>query len=318
MKYFSIFIKTIVSGLAFSILLTNNLLAQPDTLSLLHITDLHLIFNQELYQQDLAKSREHYAHGIDPLKQFLQSIPEKTNSKMVIATGDLLDSYETEAKNGEMVNFQADQFIKTFKKSKIPVFLTLGNHDITSYSWENNTRLSNQNHAGQSRAKWIKNFACFKNGTYYSQTQQVGETMYRFIFLDNAYNRFSPEENITIPYLDKAQLHWLESQLKESDNDIEVIMMHIPLIKNNSKDKPECELFSLLEKYSSVKLVLAGHNHKNAITPFDTTEDHKLIQVQTGAFAQDGNNWRKICFTGKSIYISVSGAMENELIIPIK
>ncbi|HBL74761.1 MAG: hypothetical protein A2W90_15095 [Bacteroidetes bacterium GWF2_42_66] len=291
--------------------------AQPDTLSFLHITDLHLIFNPDLHQQDLAQSRKHYAQGQTPLKQFLQTMPEKTNSSMVIATGDLVDSYETEAKDGKMVSFPADQFMRVVGKSKVPVYLTLGNHDISSYTWENNARRSNQNNTGQSRARWIRNIPCFKNGTYYSQIHQVGKTTYRLIFLDNGFYRFLPGENVSVPYIDKPQVYWLMTQLQQSNNDIEIILMHLPLTTAATQPESSNEIYPVLAKNPSAKLILAGHNHKNAMQDFASGEDKKMVQVQTGAFAQDKENWRVIRLTENAILVSVPGNTKNELTIPV-
>ncbi len=291
-------------------------IAKPDTLSFLHITDLHLIFNPDLHQQDLAKSRKHYEQGQTPLKQFLKTMPKKTNSSMVIATGDLLDSYETEAKNGEMVTFRKNQFFRVLKKSNVPVFLTLGNHDITSYSWENNTRVSSQNNAGQARAKWIINIPCFKNGTYYSKTYQVGATTYRLIFLDNSFYRFHSDEKVEVPYLDKPQLHWLRAQLQESPNDVEIIMMHIPMNPGMAGFAENNSIYSLVSRQLSLKMLLVGHNHRNEMKEFQNAESH-FYQVQTGAFAQDTKNWRLIRLTENTILVSVPGDIKTEIAIPV-
>jgi hypothetical protein len=77
----------ILFSLVFS---SGNLLAQTDTLSFLHITDLHIIFNQDGYHPDLMEQRKQkqYEQGEPRLRQFLNTIPRITNSNMVIATGD--------------------------------------------------------------------------------------------------------------------------------------------------------------------------------------------------------------------------------------
>jgi UDP-2,3-diacylglucosamine pyrophosphatase LpxH len=318
MKKHTIFIRTAISALFFVLLSASKSPAQPDTLSFLHISDLHVIFNLDIYQQDLAQSREHYGHGVKPFKKFLKTMPQKTNSNMIIVSGDLIDFYEGEIKNGKMMDFQAEQFTRLLKNSNIPVFLTLGNHDIAAYSWKDKSRVSTQYHAEKARATWIRNTPCFKNGTYYNKIIKAGNQTFRLIFLDDAYNSVLPGENMEIPYIDKAQVHWLQKQIEQSNDDIEIILMHIPLKNEEGKDVPDCELFSVLKKYSSIKLVLAGHNHKNAITPFNIEDGHKIIQVQTGAFARSTENWRLIRLTGDNIFISVPGKTENELTIPIK
>lgn len=304
-------------GLLVGILIAGAVSSQ-DTLSFLHVTDLHLIFNPERYQENLVQNRRHYADGVEPFAQFLKTVPKKTNGVFVIATGDLLDSYETEAKSGEMLGFKANQFLRVLKRAKAPVFLTLGNHDITSYSWENNTRVSRQDNAGTARARWIRHIPNFKNGTYFSHDLKVGKTNYRLIFLDNSFYQFLSDEKVEIPYLDKPQLYWLRTQLQESPNDVEIILMHIPMKVAPEKLTSSCELYPVLSKNPSAKLILAGHNHKNVVNDFMSGENGKIVQVQTGAFAQDTKNWRLVRLTENSILVSVPGDMKTEVTIPVK
>jgi DNA repair exonuclease SbcCD nuclease subunit len=306
-----------LAGLLVGILFAGTGFSQ-DTLSFLHVTDLHLIFNPERYEENLAQSRKHYADGIVPFVQFLKTMPQKTKSSMVVVTGDLLDSYETESKSGEMLQFQANRFIRILKKSKVPVFLTLGNHDITSYSWENNARISRQDDAGTARTRWIRNISYFNDGTWYSHTVKVGKTNYRLIFLDNSYNRFYSEEKVEIPYLDMPQLHWLRAQLQESPDDVELIIMHIPMKATPGDPAPSCMLYPVLADNPSAKLILAGHAHKNTVNNFSSGENGKMVQVQTGAFAQNPENWRLIRLTEENILVSLPGKTENELIISVK
>lgn len=292
--------------------------AQPDTLSFLHISDLHLIFNLDVYQQNLAQSRKHFGQGIEPLKQFLQIMPEKTHSNFIAATGDLVDFYEGETKKGEMLDFQVEQFSRLLGFADVPVFLNLGNHDISSYSWKDTIRVSKQNHAGMARAAWIRNLACFKDGTYYSRVFEVKGMIFRLIFLDDAYNTVHQGENHILPYIDKAQLHWLKDQLQQSANDIEIILMHVPFTAVVAQPGSSSELYTLLAKNPSAKLILDGHNHKNVIQHFISSGDQKMAQVQTGSFGQRTENWRLIRLTKNNILISFPGKTETELTIPTK
>ena len=294
----------------FFIIFANKLSAQQDTVSLLHISDLHVIFNLNSYQQDLVRSREHYGQGIEPLKQFFQVVPKKTKCDMIVATGDLIDFYEGEIPGKKMLGNQVEQFSRLANECPVPLSLTLGNHDIAGYSWKDSILVSSQNKAGEARASWIRNIPCFNNGTYYSKVVKAGETTFRLIFLDDAYNSVLPGENMKLPYIDKAQLHWLQDQLQQSDSDVEIIFMHIPFSSNTESS---CELYSVLIKEPSVKLILAGHNHKNAVTVFNSENNHAITQVQTGAFAQVAGSWRLICLTGSNILVSVPGNTESEL-----
>lgn len=315
MKKHIIFARVVISCLVLLVLFANKLPAQPDTLSFLHISDLHTIFNLDIYQQDLAQRRGHYGQGIEPLKQFLQTMPLKTNSSLVIATGDLIDFFKGETPHGKMLGFQAEQFSFLADHCVVPLFLTLGNHDIATYSWGDSTLVSSKNIAGEARATWIRNVSCFKNGTYYDKVVKAGETIFRLIFLDNGYNAVLPGDHMEIPYIDKSQLHWLEDQLHQSDDDIEIVFMHIPLTSNSPDMEPSCELYRVLAKTPSVKLIVAGHNHKNAVTVFNSEGNHMITQVQTGAFARGNENWRLIRLTTDQIMVSFPGKTENELVI---
>ncbi len=293
-------------------------IAQPDTLSFLHITDLHLIFNLDAYQQDLAQSRKHFGQGEVPLKQFLKTMPRKTNSNQVIATGDLVDFYEGEARNGGMLDLQVEHFSRLIRACKVPVLLTLGNHDISAYKWKDTLRIATQTVAGQARAAWIHSVPCFRDGTYYSRIFEVKGRTYRLIFLDNGYNTVLRGEQGVLPYIDKAQLHWLKDQFLQSPDDVEIVLMHLPLTSANSPTGFPSELYALLSKNPSAKLILSGHNHKNAIQRFASLNDQKIVQVQTGSFGQSPMNWRLIKLTKDQILISFPGKTDTELMIPVK
>lgn len=299
-------------------LLTNTAIAaNPDTISFLHITDIHMAFNLELFQKDLAENRSKYGNAVKPFKVFLKNVPKQTKADFVVATGDLIDFYEGEAKNKKMLDFQIEQFIKQTKKSKVPVFLTLGNHDIISYSWGDKERISSQNNTKKAETVWTKKASCFKNGTYYSSQLEIGETTFRLIYLNNGYYDFPDEENENLPYVDKPQLHWLEGQLLESDKDIEIIFMHIPLKNEVIQSEAGIELFSVLQKYPSVKLIVAGHNHRNIIQQFPTEKGNKITQVQTAAFASSPKSWRQIKLCDNKILVSQQGNLKNEIEIDL-
>jgi 2',3'-cyclic-nucleotide 2'-phosphodiesterase (5'-nucleotidase family) len=293
--------------------IANTVVAQVDTLSFLHITDLHVIFNQSGYDQALMESRKlkQYDQGETRLRAFFETIPEKTQTNMVIATGDLVDFFEADAPDGRFIALQAEQFATLLDDYHIPVFLTLGNHDIFSFDWQVDKLKHNQNSAERSWAAWIRNFSCFRNGTYYSELYKVGKTEYRFVFLNNGFYRFSADDNTNVPYIDKSQEYWLKDQLNKSETDVEIIFMHIPFKKDAVADNSG-ELFSLLTNTPSVKLIFSGHNHKNAIDSYSGTS-----QVQTGALVQNADNWRMVRLTENSIVVSNPGNSETELLIPV-
>ncbi len=313
-RFLKIFINVILL-LVLSLFTVGNIWGQKNTLSFLHISDTHVIFDLDFLRPDLAENRSGYKNGEATLQNFVETMPQKTESDFVLATGDLIDFFEGETASNKMLKFQAEQLVNLTNKSQVPFYFVLGNHDIISYSWGEGKRISNQNNVGKARTAWIKSAACFNEGTYYSKTFNTGETTYRFIFLEDGYYDFTDEENVKLPYIDKPQLHWLESQILESDKDVEIIVMHIPL--SNDVAEKGGELFSVLAKYPSVKMIFAGHNHVNDIRKFPTGNGHEIVQVKTGAFAKDPSNWRKIELTDDKITISAPGKTKKELKIDL-
>jgi len=304
----------LVSG----VVLPGTSLAQSDSRSFIHLTDIHLIFNIDLYQQQLADNRRHYSQGVEPFRNMLNSVPQRTNQGFIAVTGDLIDYYEAETPDGGMYDFQVEQFTRILREMPFPVYLTLGNHDITSYTWDKDARKTSQFIAGKARATWIKNAACFANGTYYSQLVNVGATTYRLIFLDNSFNTFGPGVNVTIPYLDKIQLAWLRHQIGLSEDDVEIVLMHLPMSAAKDQPEPANDIYSVLSESKSVKLILSGHRHQNVIDRFGREGSPGIYQVQTGAFAQDTSNWRRITLTEDKISVSVTGKDDYELSIPVR
>ena len=301
-----------------------------DTLTFIHISDIH-VCNLTGYNPAFVQNRQHFGEGIVKFPEFLQTIPAKLNADMIIITGDNVDFYEAETEKGGMLDTQIEQYARLLDNSDVPVYLTLGNHDIASYRitpgpWTGNNQLE----AEKARAKWMRNVPCFRDGTYYSRIFNIDTATFRFIFLDNGY--YSTEEisdgelNFTI---DPYQLRWLDAQLKASPSDVEIIFMHIPLPNGKPADNKVLteptsayssktdiyNLFSVLEKNSSTTLIFGGHNHINLINRYNLPDGDILTQVRTGALGYDSNNWRVIKITKNKILISQPGSDKTEYTI---
>ncbi|GAA4435229.1 hypothetical protein GCM10023091_11310 [Ravibacter arvi] len=282
--------------------------AQSDSLSFLHVTDTHLIFDLEDYHPGVISKRKHYGNGIVPLKNLLDSIVFTRDIRFVSITGDLVDFCEASTENSGMRSFQLERFCRLIDQYPLPVFLNMGNHDIAAYGWKNDQMTSSQKNAGMTRAAWIRSAHSFRNGTYYSQALTVGGTDYRLIFLDNGHNS---DASARAPYLDRIQLDWLREQLAISEKDIEIVFMHIPV----ADDKSPSELLETLVQSPTVKLVLSGHEHRNHTSWLGSQK--RLFQVQTAAFARNPNEWRRITLTAKSVVISKPGSRLIEQVIPL-
>lgn len=209
------------------------------------------------------------------------------------------------------------------------LYLTLGNHDITSYPKSG----YHQNDAAKARATWIKNAPSFSNGTYYSRLYDVGSTSYRLIFLDNGYFFSERDNNKEADFIiDKPQLDWLKSQLKASSTDKEIIFMHMPLpLHNNDVANKESyeeyvkrsrtkEFMDIITKTedSSVQAIVAGHEHINDLHKFDFSPEQSFTQILTGAFGNKIENWRLFELTELDIVVYETGLSSNKIIIPLK
>jgi 3',5'-cyclic AMP phosphodiesterase CpdA len=235
----------------------------------------------------------------------------------VIVTGDLVDFSEGETTGGEMSGWLINQFSKLVKKQKIPLYFTLGNHDIAAYSWNGKSRVSSQENAEKSRAHWIRSVSCFSDGTFYSRRVNVGKTTYQLIFIDNSYNIVRENESVLVPYISREQQHWLEARFADSPDDVEIVLMHIPMNPGMDGFAENNSIYSVVSRQPSLKLLLVGHNHRNEMKEFQNAESH-FYQVQTGAFAQNPENWRLIRLTEDNILVSSPGKTENEWMISVK
>lgn len=295
-------------------------MAQQDTLSILHITDLHVIFNQNAYIREMMdyRQKKDYHLGEARFREFLETVPQQTQSDMIVATGDLIDFFESEVEDGSMLDIQTRQFSKLIDEYELPLLLTMGNHETFTFEWNDTLEyklLHNQFYTERARALWIRNLDCFKNGTYFSRSVQVGNTAYKLIFLDDSFYEFDPEDDTSIPYISKPQEYWLANELEESDEDIEILFMHIPfsteVAENNS-------FYKILEKFPSCKLVVAGHHHKSIIKNYPQASGNNLVQVQTAALVNSTNHWRMIQLTEDNIIVSETGQLSPELVIEAK
>ena len=306
---------------------------EPDTLTFIHVTDIHAC-NLTGYHPFFVEKRQHFGKNIETFTDFLKSVPDKYEADFVIVTGDNIDYYEAETEKGGVLDTQVEQYSRLLDHCKIPVYLTLGNHDIASYRINSIPAVSsNQLDAERARATWMRNIPCFKEGTYYSHVFKIDTVTVRFIFLDNSY--YSTEEitDGVLPFIvDQFQLRWLDNQMKASPSDVEIIFMHIPLpygtvtdnktllepISIYSSKTRAYNMISVLEKNSSTRLIFAGHKHINSINNYVLPDGDNLTQVMTGAFGYDTASWRVIKVTKDNVLISFPGSSGIEHIIPVR
>lgn len=316
--------------LFFSLFYSMSAKEKKDTLKFVHLTDIHLIFSPKIYNDSFINGRYNYFwKDSNPVKEFFKITAPNLKPDFIALTGDLVDFYDAETNDGVMLATQVEQF-KSFIDSitNQTLYLTLGNHDITSYPKGS----YNQNSSAKARSTWVKNLSVFSGGTYYSRLYDVGSTTYRLIFLDNSY--FSKRDNKEQAdfIIDIPQLDWLKSQLKQSSTDKEIIFMHMPLPLDKTEDlnkesyeeyvtrtrtKEFADIITVTEN-SSVQIIVTGHEHKSKIHQFDFPNKNSFTQVQTGAFGNSIDNWRLFELTESEIIIHETGFINTEVIIPLK
>ncbi len=296
-----------------------NVFGQADTMSVLHITDLHLLLKDKDYLPEIRKHREKkgYLEAVGNFEEFLKTVPKKTGSDLVVATGDLIDFYNAEGADGSMKTDHVKLFSRFFKSYKKPLLLTLGNHDMFSYRWKNDKLKVDQLDAGEARAAWMKQVPCFENGTYYSKIYKVDSTTYRFIFLDNSFYWYKPKPKNEEPYIGNAQLYWLKNELEESTDDVEIVFMHIPLGETAAEMGSENGVYEVLAQHASCKLIFSGHIHRNTYRKYPAAGESRLIQVETAALVRKVENWRLIQLTKDNILVSSPGELGIELVVPV-
>ncbi len=329
-----VILLSVLMALMSCICISSGAAVSNDTLTIIHITDPH-VCNLTGYHPYFVEKRKHFALNAGPLADFLKTVPERFSSDMVVITGDNVDYYEAETERGDMLDTQIEQYARLIDVCQVPVFITLGNHDIASYSVnpELSQVMNNQYNAGKARAAWSRNIPCFKNGTYYSHSFDLGGRAIRLIFLDNGYYSTDEVSDGILPFIiDQPQLRWLDAEMKASYSDVEIIFMHMPLnygqtepdkilmepISKYSARSKYFNLFSVIEKNSSSAVIFAGHKHINSINNYSLQNDKKLTQVMTGAFGYDRNNWRVIKITDNKILIGYPGRSGTEYTISIK
>ena len=320
----------ILSLLLFSSIFSTFAQEKKESLRFIHLTDIHLIFSPENYTHKFINGRYNYFwKDSQPIKDFFKTVPSKLNPDFIAITGDLVDFYEAETNDGRVLGTQIEQF-KTLIDSitNHTLYLTLGNHDITSYPKSG----YHQNDAAKARATWIKNAPSFSNGTYYSRLYDVGSTTYRLIFIDNSYFSKRDNKNQADFIIDKPQLDWLKSQLKASSTDKEIIFMHMPLpLLNNDESNKESyeeyvnrsrtkEFMDIITKTenSSVQAIVAGHEHINDLYKFQFSQEQSFTQIFTGAFGNKIENWRLFELTESDFVVYDTGSSSNKTIIPLQ
>ncbi len=300
-----------------------------DTLVVLHTSDTHLLFNPGGYPPALARYFTENRNSIDSLERFFRTTPVKEKADVVVITGDILAGFEGESASGNMLDGQVERFRPLFDQCPVPLLLTLGNHDLSSYALRHNdsTLITSQTGAGRARASWIRNIPCFAEGTYYTRLFEVGSTRYHFIFLDDGYSLHDGGRR-----LDKTQLDWLTEQIENAGEEPVVLFHHIYFgigdvnhdgVAFDSRkpidwpDEKQCQegFLKVLNEHRNIRVLVVGHGHQNVFEKIRFPGGNSIYQVETGSVTEGSANWRLLRCAEKSIIISKPGSRDTEVTI---
>lgn len=301
-----------------------------DTLVVLHTSDTHIVFAPGEYPRPLANAFTGNRSGLDSLERFFRSTPERERADAVVITGDILACFEGESRTGKSHACQIEPLRQILDECPVPLYLTLGNHDISSYTLrkDDSSIVTSQTDAGRARASWIRNIPRFADGTYYERLFEVGRTRYHFVFLDDGYSLHDGGRR-----LDKTQLDWLNEQVRRAGEDPIVVFHHIyfPIgdVNNDGvvfdKRKPvdwptekDCAegFLKVLNEHRNIRLLVVGHGHENVFEEIHFPGGHSIVQVETGSVTEGSGNWRILRFTGSGINVSKPGRRETEIFVP--
>ena len=273
------------------------------------ITDTHLM-KLDGVDPLIRKARQHYLGSTEALRRFLAGLPKPGSPAFVLHTGDIIDAFRMDGEGGTTIERQIEHAKGVLAGSPVPVYLTLGNHDIQHYRATGGKIAADRDPAiaAAARRGWRDAAACFHNGTYYSFRQKSGKTEYLFVVLDNG-ERAPPASSEHL----RSQLQWLEKELAASRAAAIIVVMHIPLAKDPVSDA----IADVLGKSSRIALILAGHRHTNGVEEIPIG-GRIVPQIRTSAFAIDERDIRRVRLWEDRIEVFATGKPEQlERTIPV-
>jgi hypothetical protein len=274
--------------------------AEGEHLDFGHLSDLHFV-NLAGVDERLGKARSHFLGSSKAFPLFLQS---HSGLNFVAVSGDVTDAISFAGSGGSMVSGQMDIALRLYKASPIPLYFALGNHDLQHYGIDSQTSklISDQTIAGAARAAWIRNFECFKDGTYYSFERRVGTRRFVFLVLEHCYHGSDAAKRFRIG---DEQLDWIRSTVEANSEAILIVTMHVPL---KSNDPASGLLKDAFDQRKLPVIFLTGHLHDlDFVERVATRSNAPVFQVHTPSFGVNARNWRMLSMFEDRIEIHKSG-----------
>lgn len=216
--------------------------AHEEPKKLLHfvqLSDIHLNYSYAKDSERLLGSSEKL------LRSAIEQINQIEDLDFVLATGDLVDIPERKL---------VDNFIEITMSLKYPLYVTLGNHDVSV-------------NGGLGKRGFIRRFYKQENAlsftnkkTYYSFSPN---DKFTFICLDGTTDKLVTANG----QIDDEQLEWLRIELEANKDKYVIIALHFPLVEPYKSqthfflEPDRTKLLSLINLYPNVLGVFTGHYH---------------------------------------------------------
>jgi 3',5'-cyclic AMP phosphodiesterase CpdA len=280
------------------------LAAPAQSVEFLHITDTHVMSIQGIHPA-LSLMRQVNVLTAPQLEATLKDLAGKPPG-FLLHTGDMLEAFRYDDDAGGLLNGQIERFQSILKLSPAPMYLALGNRDVSWYRAVDGKQVVVRDQAttSEARAAWRTAFDCFRNGTWYSFEKRAGSTGYLFVVLDNG--ETSDRELVT------RQLSWLRRTLAESKHSALVLAVHIPLGENEFG----LAVREIVSGFDRPVLVLAGHRHTDAVE--EIAASPRKVQVRTASYAGGKRSMRRVALNPGSIDVYTTSEPANLLLsIPV-
>ncbi|MBM3854785.1 MAG: hypothetical protein FJ399_16805 [Verrucomicrobia bacterium] len=277
--------------------------APPPVVEFLHLTDTHVVDLREV-APPLAAARNHFRQTGAELEKFLAGPSRPPGAEFILVTGDLIDGFSFAAADGRRVFGQIEAFQRATARCRVPLFLLLGNHDITHYGLSAAGKpAADQAVAGEARAAWMAAAPSLRQGTYYGLERQAGERRYVILALDNGYSAAGSNDGGGFRLAHEQQF-WLRRQTEMHARATIILALHVPL----AGDSGSQAIKSAVSGARNVALILGGHNHKDGLEDVALGES-TAVQVRTAAFGYGVNNWRRVRLHPDRIEVFATGQL---------
>jgi len=221
-------------------------MAKPGKFRFVHFTDLHI-------QPELGA-----AGGVQAAVRKLLSL--RARPDFVLTGGDhVMDVLAT---SRERANLQFQLLAEALKPLEMPVYGTVGNHDV--YGWSTASSVS-ESDPEYGKKMFAERFT--KRPLYHSFDHKG----WHFVVLDS----IQPEGKNWRSAIDDAQLTWLQNDLAKSKGTPTVLLTHVPVLTifpqfaDGTTSRPSDKIIvangkevqQLVQAHSNVRAVLQGHTH---------------------------------------------------------